>query len=320
MEFFYLPSGQSMYDIGWDVFERVDFINKTLGSPKTWKEVLNLKITGPTNIPIFISSPGRDNYINLFTHSNATFLPDFIAAPLQILGHFNLPEDSIKLSSVQFIIVFILGCYERLLAISYFYNYFLIVNPYELPWNLITALTEDFLCLLQGILPVFAGVDLGSSIMYGLLAEFISYLKKLVFTMPYLASEKTIVNLKPFFLEYSENPPMDNLVAFFGIPKLWQSLGIPNELREKWYQEEPWVTGYLLDKFQNTNIEVLPDRLVNDLSNGSISLENSSTLSLNFLNFQTISESTFLALNHVFQGDILTNKILTIFEPLIHKF
>lgn len=316
-----MPIGQEMYDIVWDIFERADFVHKTLNSgAKNWREVINYQIRTPIDVPVFLSSPADDNYINLFTHPDATFLPDFLSGPLQILGHYNLPEDSIKLSAFQFVLVFLLGCFERLITISYFYNYFLIVNPYELPWNIVTAITEDFLCLLQGILPVFAGLDLGSSIMFGLVEEVMDYLRKLVFTMPYLASEQNIVDLEPFFAEYFEDPPLKYIYAFSGIPKLWQSFGIPNELREKWYQEQPWITGYLLDKFENTNVEVLPDRILNDLNNGSINLEDSSTLTVNLLDFNNISESTLSTLNHVFHIDIATNKLLTIFELLIHSF
>lgn len=318
MEFFYLPDGQNIYDIGWEIYEQVEFVFRDIQSGiKSWDEVIAVKLPLPIDIPVFLANVGDAKYINYFTSPRGTFLPDFISAFLQIFGHYNLPEDSIKLTTLQTVLIRLAGIYERIITLYYYFAYFLIFNPYEFPWIFITALTEEYLGLLQGYLPVVAGVDLGSAIMVGLVVETIYYLQKLVFTMPYLPSEKTFVNLAPFFGAYDEDPPLDNIIAFHGMPKLWQLLGIPNEVREKWYNEEPWITAHFLDQFGNTDIEILPDRIANGLTEGSITLENSSTLIINVLNLDNLSESTLLTLNHVFDTNIVTNHLITIFERFI---
>jgi hypothetical protein len=81
--------------------------------------------------------------------------------------------------------------------------------------------------------------------------------------MPFLPSEgeeaKVYINEK-----------MTDVLVFHFLPILWYRYPVPNEIREFWYKERPDILNYLQKAYKDLDIQFLPDNIVQELNQKSL--------------------------------------------------
>jgi hypothetical protein len=132
--------------------------------------------------------------------------------------------------------------------------------------------TED---VLQGIVPAILGVNITGSVFLGILGVIADSLNHLVFTMPFLPSEGEETKLLI-------NQQMKDVLVFHYLPILWYRYPIPNEIREFWYKERPDILNYMQKAYQDLDIQFLPDNIVTELNQQTLST-NLSSIAASFL-------------------------------------
>jgi hypothetical protein len=219
-----------------------------------WKDIIFTPFKEYIHHQIFLFGESKDMLIGFIVSQEATFLPDFISAIIQILGGINIIDDTADLIFVQDFIynclLFFIGLCSVKLAISLW----LIINPYTMPWFVLLTATEWFMDSLAGVIPAFFGIEMGSSILLGILGSFAVYIKNLVLTMPYLPSEAI-----------KETIGVHKVYAFTGLPKLWKLFEVPDNVREEWYNCTPYVTENLIKYYGNEGVEFLPSRVLKEI-------------------------------------------------------
>lgn len=229
------------------------YLSQELPRMKNWIDVLFPPPKSYFNSHIFLLNSGKDAFLGFIVNQQATFIPDIISEAIQIYGGINVPDDTLNLVIFQrwvydFVHMFMALCSFRLL-----FSLVLIINPYTFPWILIITSTDWFLDSLSGLMPVFIGVDFSGILGINILAAVADYIKKIVFTMPYLPSEAI-----------KETIGSHNVYRFGGIPKLWKEYGIPDQLREEWYKERPEIIEHFFKYYNDINIDFLPSRVLQE--------------------------------------------------------
>jgi hypothetical protein len=219
-----------------------------------WKDILFPPTQQVIHHKVFLFSEGKDMLMGFIVSQEATFLPDFISAIIQLFGGINVIDDTANLIFIQeFIyhcILFFMALCSAKLAISLW----LIFNPYTMPWFVLLTATEWFMDSLAGVFPAFFGIEIGSSILLGMLGTFAMYVKNLVLTMPYLPSEAI-----------KENIGIHKVYKFVGLPKLWKIFEIPEKVKEEWYNSTPYVIENLIKYYGNEGVEFIPSRLLKQI-------------------------------------------------------
>ena len=219
-----------------------------------WKDILFPPLTQIIHHRVFVFSEGKDMLIGFVVNQEATFLPDFLSAIIQLFGGINVIDDTINLIFIQEFIYHCILFFMTLCSIRLFISMWLIFNPYTMPWFIIWTATEWFMDSLTGIFPTFFGIEMGTSVVLTLLGSFAVYLKNLVLTMPYLPSEAI-----------KENIGIHKVYKFVGIPKLWKLFEIPEKVREEWYNSTPYVIENLIKYYGNEGVEFIPSRLLKQI-------------------------------------------------------
>jgi hypothetical protein len=258
--------------------EGMVYLFKEIPRVTNWIEIIFTPIRDYSNHRVFILSEGKDAFIGFIVSQKATFLPDFISNLIQIYGGINITDDTIILSFIQrwiydFITIFISLCSIRLTI-----SMWLIINPYTFPWFLLVTATEWFTESLSGLFPAFFGIEITATALLTLLASLADFIKNLVFTMPYLPSEAV-----------AETIGSHEVYRFGGIPTLWYEYGIPNQLREEWYQQRPDIIENLLKYYGNVGVDFLPSRILEEFYKSQINSANLTSSVIDFVSSNSIS-------------------------------
>jgi hypothetical protein len=258
--------------------EGMVYLFKEIPRVTNWIEIIFTPIRDYSNHRVFIISEGKDAFIGFIVSQKATFLPDFISDLIQIYGGINITDDTIILSFIQrwiydFITIFISLCSIRLTI-----SMWLIINPYTFPWFLLVTATEWFTESLSGLFPAFFGIEITATALLTLLASLADFIKNLVFTMPYLPSEAV-----------AETIGSHEVYRFGGIPTLWYEYGIPNQLREEWYQQRPDIIENLLKYYGNVGVDFLPSRILEEFYKSQINSANLTSSVIDFVSSNSIS-------------------------------
>jgi hypothetical protein len=257
----------------------MQYLSADIPNIKNWKDILFTPVEHYIHQQVFVFSEGKDMLIGFIVSQEATFLPDFISAIIQLFGGIYTIDNTTDLTFVQqFIynsILFFIGLCSAKLAISIW----LIINPYTMPWFVLLTATEWFMDSLAGIFPAFFGIEMSSSILLGLLASLAVYIKNLVLTMPYLPSEAI-----------KESIGIHKVYTFGGIPILWKIFTVPDQVREEWYRSTPYLIENLMKYYGNEGVEFVPSRILKEFYNvnsnfGNTSYQNQIEIVDNMLDF-----------------------------------
>jgi hypothetical protein len=259
------------------------YLSHELPRMKNWVDVLLPPPRSYFNSHIFLLNSGKDAFIGFIVSQQATFIPDILSEAIQIYGGVNGPDDTLNLVIFQrwvydFVHMFMSLCGFRLL-----FSLILIINPYTFPWILIITSTDWFLDSLSGLMPVFIGVDFSGILGLNILAAVADYIKKIVFTMPYLPSEAI-----------KETIGSHNVYRFSGIPQLWKEHGIPDQLREEWYKERPEIIEHFFKYYNDVNIDFLPSRVLQEFYKAQTAGSNLTSQVIDILPNNNISDLSYI--------------------------
>ena len=226
--------------------------------PENWFET----ILGPSpkidGIPRYVYENREEGFYNFYIENfqNAYFLPDWLSEFLQVQLNFCL--DITLLETIREVFFIALVIYSNIVILRITLSWFISINPYTVPWCYVVAAVDWTEEVLQGVVPAILGVNITGTIFLGILGVLADSLNHLVFTMPFLPSEaeesKLIVQQQ-----------MKDVLVFHYLPILWYRYPIPNEIREYWYKERPEILSYMLKAYQDSNIEFLPDSILQKL-------------------------------------------------------
>ena len=234
----------------------MQYLSTDIPNIRNWKDILFTPTEHYIHQQVFVFSEGKDMLIGFIVSQEATFLPDFVSAIIQLFGGIYMIDNTTDLIFVQeFIynsILFFIGLCSAKLAISLW----LIINPYTMPWFVLLTATEWFMDSLAGIFPAFFGIEMSSSILLGLLGSLAMYVKNLVLTMPYLPSEAI-----------KESIGIHKVYTFGGIPILWKIFTVPDKVREEWYRCTPYLIENLMKYYGDEGVEFVPSRILKEFYN-----------------------------------------------------
>ena len=264
------------------------YLSLELPRMKNWIDILFPPPKSYFNSHIFLLNSGKDAFIGFIVSQQATFIPDILSEYIQLYGGINAPDDTLSLVIFQRCVYDFVRMFTSLCGFRLLFSLILIINPYTFPWILIVTSTEWFLESLSGLIPVFLGVDFSGVLALNILAAITDYIKKLVFTMPYLPSEGI-----------KETIGSHNVYRFGGIPQLWQEHGIPNELKEEWYKERPEIIEQFFKYYNDVGIKFLPTRVLEELSKTQTQASNLTNHVTDVLSTNILSDVTDYTHTHL---------------------
>ncbi len=264
------------------------YLSLELPRMKNWIDILFPPPKSYFNSHIFLLNSGKDAFLGFIVSQQATFIPDILSEYIQLYGGINAPDDTLSLVIFQRWVYDFVRMFTSLCGFRLLFSLILIINPYTFPWILIVTSTDWFLESLSGLLPVFLGVDFSGVLALNILAAITDYIKKLVFTMPYLPSEGI-----------KETIGSHNVYRFGGIPQLWQEHGIPNELKEEWYKERPEIIEHFFKYYNDVGIKFLPSRVLEELSKTQTQASNLTNHVTDVLSTNILSDVTDYTHTHL---------------------
>jgi hypothetical protein len=215
------------------------------------------------------------------------FLPDWFSQFLQVNLNFCL--DLTILENLRESAFVSLVFYSQIVMLRIALAWFIVINPYSVPWCYIAAAVDWAEEIFQGMVPSVLGVNATGTIFLGLLGAIADSLNHLVLTMPYLPREGEPVKLLI-------NNQMKDVLVFHYLPILWYRYPIPNEIREFWYNERTDILEYMQRSYQNLDINFLPDNIEVTLDAEKLklisSLSNHDSNLISVLSTEIISRST----------------------------
>jgi uncharacterized protein YggT (Ycf19 family) len=232
--------------------------------PETWFET----IFGPSpkidEVPKYLYENREEGFYNFYIENfqNIYFLPDWLSEFLQV--RLNFCFDITLLESIREVLFIGLVIYSQLIILRITLSWFLSINPYKLPWSYVIAAVDWTEEIFQGLVPSILGVNITGTIFLGILGVFADSLNHLVFTMPFLPSE---AEERQFIFQEETK----NVLVFHYLPILWYRYPIPNYIREFWYHERPEILDYMQKAYKDLDIQFLPDSLLQNLNQPSIS-------------------------------------------------
>jgi uncharacterized protein YggT (Ycf19 family) len=231
--------------------------------PETWFEM----IFGPgpkvDAVPRYIYESKEEGFYNFYieNYKNIYFLPDWLSEFIQVRLHVCL--DITVLETIREVLFVGLMVYSQIVILRIALSWFIYINPYTFPWCYLAAAVDWTEDVLQGIVPAVLGVNITGSVFLGILGVIADSLNHLIFTMPFLPSEgeeaKVYINEK-----------MTDVLVFHFLPILWYRYPVPNEIREFWYKERPDILNYLQKAYKDLDIQFLPDTIVQELNQKSL--------------------------------------------------
>lgn len=257
------------------------YLSLELPRMKNWIDILFPPPKSYFNSHIFLLNSGQDAFLGFIVSQQATFIPDILSEYIQLYGGINVPDDTLNLVIFQRWVYDFVRMFTSLCGFRLLFSLILIINPYTFPWILIVTSTDWFLESLSGLLPVFLGVDFSGVLALNILAAITDYIKKLVFTMPYLPSEGI-----------KETIGSHNVYRFGGIPQLWLEHGIPDQLKEEWYKERPEIIEHFFKYYNDVGIQFLPSRVLQELSKTQTQASNLTSHLTDVLSTNILSDIT----------------------------
>ena len=250
-----------------------------LGAPKTLTQAIFGNFPKSDVIERNFFEHSTDGYYNFYieNYRNIFFLPDWLSEWIQI--HLDMPIDITWMETMREGLFISLMAFFIMMQLRLNLYWLLTINPYTRPWVYFISLTDWIYDVVGGFAPVVFGLDLTGSIVLGLTGTCADTLNHLVFTMPFLPSEgqagKLMIDGK-----------LKDVILFRYLPSLWYTNPIPNHLREYWYTERPEIYEFMEKNYGQLNINFLPDRLLENISDPQFLSENFSminNISTNFL-------------------------------------
>jgi uncharacterized protein YggT (Ycf19 family) len=177
--------------------------------------------------------------------------------------------DITVLETIREVLFVGLMVYSQIVILRIALSWFIYINPYTFPWCYLAAAVDWTEDVLQGIVPAILGVNITGSVFLGILGVIADSLNHLVFTMPFLPSEGEETKLLI-------NQQMKDVLVFHYLPILWYRAPIPNEIREFWYKERPDILNYMQKAYKDLDIQFLPDNIVTELNQQTLSTKLSS--------------------------------------------
>jgi len=289
------PYGISIED---SLNKGMKYLNADPNYITTWKDIIFTPVENLIHHQVFVFSEGKDMLIGFLVSQQATFLPDFISATIQLFGGVYTIDDTTNSIFIQefiyYSILFLIGLGSARLAISMW----LIINPYTMPWFLLLTATEWFMDSFAGIFPAVFGIEMTGSIVLGLLGSLAVYVKNLVLTMPYLPSEAI-----------KQTIGIHEVYTFGGIPILWKIFSVPDKLREEWYKSTPYLIENLIKYYGDEGVEFVPSRILKEFYNNTPVADYTYHFAFVFSEFK----STF------YQLEIHNNLLAFVFNPNIFE-
>jgi uncharacterized protein YggT (Ycf19 family) len=260
-------------------------------TPENWWEVFLGTTPKVDTIPRYIYESQEEGFYNFYieNYKNMYFLPDWFSEFLQVNLNFCL--DLTVLENLRESTFVTLVIYSQIVMLRIALSWFILINPYSVPWCYIAAAVDWTEEILQGIVPSVLGVNVTGTIFLGVLGSIADSLNHLVFTMPYLPSEGQPAKLLI-------NDQTKDVLVFHYLPILWYRYPIPNQIREFWYSERPDILEYMQRSYYTLYIQFLPDNIIEvtlDAENrfrlvGSLSNHDSNLISA--ISNQIISKTT----------------------------
>ena len=260
-----------------------------------------------------------DGFYNFYVqnYKNTYFLPDWLSQFIQI--RFNQCLDIQVLETFRDVLFLCFFVFYQLVSLRIALFWFLSINPYTFPWIYVVALVDWTDDVLQGLVPVVAGINLTATVTMGIVGSIGDSLNHLVFTMPFLPSEGEEVQMMI-------KGRMREVVIFRYLPILWYRYPIPNDIREFWYYERPDILKFMQESYKDLDIQFLPDQIVEQL-NATKQLSNAvpvtpsditTHVSTQLLSTETlIHNSNELTNGLIYIPELVHNNILTYLDRLI---
>lgn len=246
-----------------------------------------------------------DGYHNLFVVMKAgtrrpLYLPDELAEGMQVVASlFDYQIDRLTMRYIHESVFDLLRLLMRLIDIRSTLMWFLMFNQYQQPFDTLRIMTDWWFSYFGGSLPIIFGLDLGPTLASLFLGWLTDNMSRIVFTMPYLASEGIVYEPGSFENIEDCNPELIKMFnqygqtvrLFRGLPKLWEKYPIPNNIREEWFTSKPYITEFMLNKYLELGIDSLPDRIIQKLYNEQGYKVSEVFLPTDFNNLKNISTS-----------------------------
>jgi hypothetical protein len=227
--------------------------------PESWFETIFGTAPRVDILPRYIYETKEEGFYNFYIENfrNIFFLPDWFSEFLQV--QLNICLDISILEIIREVLFIGLVFYSQLVILRITISWLIWINPYTFPWSYLTAAVDWTEDVLQGIVPSVLGVNVTGSIFLGALGVVADSLNHLVFTMPFLPSEAEETKLLV-------NNEMKDVLVFHYLPILWYKHPIPNDVREFWYYKRPDILEYMQTAYQDLDLQLLPDGIIQQLS------------------------------------------------------
>lgn len=198
----------------------------------------------------------EDGFYNFYLEnfSNMRFLPNWLSALIQL--RFNMCIDLTFLEVFREVIFLAIVLYWNVVNCRAILSWFIIINPYQGPLRYFISSVDWVEEQVGTFVPALGGTSLFLTLYMVLIGYVGDSLNHLVFTMPFLPSE----------YEYgrtSIDGQYRDIIIYRHLPKLWYDHPIPNDLREFWYYRRPEILDYMITTYKDTNIQFLPDQIIN---------------------------------------------------------
>ena len=271
------PGMPTIFEMPNEVYARSQFLDslpkhKTswppIQRPETWFEMLFGPSPKVDSVTRYIYESKDEGFYNFYieNYRNIFFLPDWLSEFIQV--QLNICLDISLLETIREVLFIGLMVYSQIVILRITISWFIYINPYTFPWCYLAAAVDWTEDVLQGIVPAILGVNITGTIFLGLLGVVADSLNHLVFTMPFLPSEGEETKLLI-------NQEMKDVLVFHYLPVSWYRHPIPNNIREFWYQERPDILDYMQKAYKDLDIQFLPDKIIQELSQqGNLTSQN----------------------------------------------
>lgn len=229
--------------------------------PNTLIEAVIGNVPKLSEIDKFWYESSTEGYYNFYIEHfrNVIFLPDWLSKWIQL--YFDIGVDTAGLEVVRDTL-FSLCVYFMFLVQFRTVLYFIItVNPYTRPWIYLVSLTDWIYDLLFNLGISRRVVVYGFPILPAIVNSFIGAvadsLNHLVFTMPFLPSER---ESGLYFDDHDK--VIKHVLVFRYLPSLWIEHPIPNKIRQFWYQERPEILEFIKVNYAHFRLSLLPDEII----------------------------------------------------------
>lgn len=236
---------------------------------------------------LFIVESDREKTVYLFG-----FLSDFIQRSLSFFGLYSHQKNINNLRYVQEQLYETLLIFESLCTLRMTMNWWIIFNPYQQPLDTLRILTDWWLNCFMGGVPLILGADYSGMLSIFINGLIVDFLRNLAITVPYKISEGELLTVDDF---KDLSPELGRILKncgteiriFRNLPSIWVENPIPDGLREFWLTKRPSVTEFLINNYYHVGIDVLPNRILKDLSEKAKTDALTTSLSNNLENVST---------------------------------